>query len=519
MSQSTGAMYPPLVGDHEPVGAIQQHAGLMSLFMSSRRLLVFVFMTVVFAGASRPVMDPDFWWHLKTGQILFDTRHIPFTDIFSSMRYGSEWVAHEWLSEAFMYSVYRSLGFGGLILAFSLLITAACWISFKRMQRRAEHPYVPGFILMLGALTAAPSWGVRPQVFTFVLASIFIATLMDYIRDEKVRSLWKLAPLMLLWVNLHAGFALGLVLIGLTAFGLLLEDFVSQEWTYASMWRRIRPLCVIGIVCTIAVSCNPNGPRMFLYPLETLRSEAMMKYIDEWLSPNFHKLMFFPLGLFFLALLGSLALSKKRVRLAELLLLLVTAWASLRSARNVPFFVLIAMPVLAEHVWAALNSSSRMKWLTAPEKLESSKRKMVLNFLLLIGMPLLLAGFRLHQSVVEQPSKDAKMFPIAATEFISAQRPPQPIFNEYHWGGYLIWKLSPDYRVMIDGRADVYGDSFLDEFMSTRAGEPNWRTSLDKYGVRTAVIMPDAPLASLLREDERWQNVFEDKQAVVFVRK
>jgi hypothetical protein len=99
------------------------------------------------------------------------------------------------------------------------------------------------------------------------------------------------------------------------------------------------------------------------------------------------------------------------------------------------------------------------------------------------------------------------------------QKLPQPIFNDYGWGGYLIWKLYPDYRVYIDGRADVYGDAFMEEFLSAQAGEKGWRAPLDKYGIRTVLIKPDTALASLLREDAGWQKVFEDSQAVIFTRK
>ena len=83
----------------------------------------------------------------------------------------------------------------------------------------------------------------------------------------------------------------------------------------------------------------------------------------------------------------------------------------------------------------------------------------------------------------------------------------------------MIWKLYPDYRVYIDGRADVYGDAFMEEFLSAQSGQTGWRGPLDKYGIRTVLIKPDIALASLLRQDVAWQNVFEDQQAVIFVRK
>ena len=93
---------------------------------------------------------------------------------------------------------------------------------------------------------------------------------------------------------------------------------------------------------------------------------------------------------------------------------------------------------------------------------------------------------------------------------------PQPIYNEYAWGGYLIWKL-PDYRVYIDGRADVYGDAFLEEFLKTHDGIGDWRAPLDRHAIRTVMIDPNAPLASLLKQDAAWNKVFEDQQAVIFV--
>src|ERR1700692_4618991 len=97
---------------------------------SSRRLLVFVFMVLIFTGSAQPITDPDFWWHLRTGQYIIETRSIPHTDIFSTIRFGSEWVAHECLAGAFMSSVFRALGYGGLIVIFSILITAAFWIVY-----------------------------------------------------------------------------------------------------------------------------------------------------------------------------------------------------------------------------------------------------------------------------------------------------------------------------------------------------------------------------------------------------
>jgi len=224
------------------------------------------------------------------------------------------------------------------------------------------------------------------------------------------------------------------------------------------------------------------------------------------------------LALLILATFSALALSNRRPRPGQLLMLGVTAWAALRSSRNGPFFALVAMPMLAEHSWNWFTSQRWGRWLATPEKPGPDRMKVVLN-VLLVGIILAVSVLAVKRAVAMQPASESQKFPVAAVEFILAERPPQPILNEYVWGGYLIWRLYPDYRVYIDGRADVYGDKLVEEFVEMRDGKTTWRESLDNHGIRTVLVAPDVALASLLRQESGWLKVFEDKQAVIFVRR
>jgi hypothetical protein len=490
------------------------------MLRSTRELLAFLFLALIFILTAQPITDPDFWWHLKTGQYIVQTHSIPHTDIFSSLRFGSEWITHEWLSEVFMYSVFRKAGYGGLIVVFSIVITAAFWIAYQRCRRLAGHPYVAGFALLLGAAATMPAWGVRPQMFSLLLASIFISFLDRYSRRVATRSIWWLVPLMILWVNLHAGFALGLALIILTVAGLLVDWLLLRKESFGEVWSRVRPLCWLLVFFVAAVCLNPNGARMYSYPFETLTSHSMMQYIQEWQSPDFHGATFQALALLLLATFSVMALSSVRARPGQLLMLAATVWAALRSARNAPFFALVAMPLLAEHSWNWFTSHPWGRWLATPEEPGTDKAstlKLVLNTLL-FGIILAVSALAVGRALARQVVIEAQEFPAAAVDFIQTQRTPQPIYNEYVWGGYLIWRLYPDYRVYIDGRADVYGDRLIEEWLEAHDGNTNWRGPLDRYGIRTVLVKPDVALASLLRLDSSWQKVFEDKQAVIFVR-
>jgi hypothetical protein len=271
----------------------------------------------------------------------------------------------------------------------------------------------------------------------------------------------------------------------------------------------------------LAVSLNPAGVRLYLYPFETLTSHAMMRYINEWFSPDFHEIMFQPLAVLLFATFGAMALSRVRVRPGKLLMLVATGYMALRSGRNVPFFALVAMPLLAEHAWGWLARQSWGAFLSKPEKVgaeNQSTLKSALHVVLLVALPLAICFARVERVAAEQAEDESHNFPVAAVEFMRGRQLPQPVFNEYGWGGYMIWNLYPDYRVYIDGRADVYGDAYLEEFLKTHDGRTGWRVPLEREGVRTVVVKPDVPLASLLRQEAGWRNVFEDEQAVIFVR-
>jgi hypothetical protein len=242
----------------------------------------------------------------------------------------------------------------------------------------------------------------------------------------------------------------------------------------------------------------------------------MAAYIEEWASPDFHKVMFLPLGLLIFMLLGSLALATKRASAGELFLLVVTGFGALRSARHIPIFALIAVPILSRHIWSLLTERGWEKRLTAPET-PAATGALAFTVIFLLA-PTALGLFRVQHFVANQSAYEAKNYPVAAVNYLRANRLPGPIYNRYGWGGYLIRRLYPDYRVYIDGRADVYGDAFMVETMKTFDGHTQWREPLDRLAVRTVLIPPTAPLSSLLRQDNHWQKVYEDRQAVIFTR-
>jgi len=255
---------------------------------------------------------------------------------------------------------------------------------------------------------------------------------------------------------------------------------------------------------------------MYAYPLETLRSRAMQSYIGEWLSPDFHQPRYLPTLAMILATIALPALSPRRLRPREVLLLCVTTFAALRSVRHIAIYTLIASPILSAMVLTWLQVHWRR-----PEAKPSrmTPAKTFFNALLLTGF-FVFVVVRVRHVSQHQAEAEAKELPTAAVSFIASHRPPAPMLNHYNWGGYFIWKLYPEYRVYIDGRADLYGDAFMDDLATTfyLRGD-SWRSPLEKWGIRTVVLPPDAPLVTALRALPDWETMYADNQAVVLTRK
>jgi len=477
--------------------------------LSTRRIFVIILVLGMFAMAARSVADPDVWWHLRTGQLIIQNHQLFQADPYSFTRAGQPWINHEWLSQVAMYGVYRLAGWGGLIVGFAAIIAVSSLLVYLRSPGR---PYIAGVFTLWGAVAAAPILGVRPQMFSLLLASSFLLILE---RSEKHPGLlWWTAPLTLLWVNLHGGYLVGIGLMVAFLVGDALElAFGSQDRTRTA--SHLRRLALVA--CLAVVPLNPNGTRMYWYPLETLRSRAMQTYIDEWFSPNFHQAKELPFLCLILATLVALGISSRRLRARELLLLSATMWLALRSARHIPIYVLVAVPILSGATQSWLDEHGGASWFGSRTSSPGSRR-MLVNAIMLAAF-VVFTFARVRAVIRQQVESEAQHFPAAAVSYMARERPRGPIFNDYNWGGYLIGKLYPEYRVFIDGRTDVYGDSFMDDFYATYHLTDGWKRPIQRWQIRTVVLPPDAPLITALRSQPGWKQIYADSQAVIFIRK
>jgi hypothetical protein len=499
-----------------------------SYFLTTDRLLVIVLFVLIFAMAVRTPADTDTWWHLRSGQYVLENG-IPFRDPFSHTVFGKGWIDHGWLAQSGLYLLYANFGYAGLSLALALAVTLTMGFVFLQSE---VNLYLRAFVTVLAAITSALIWIARPQTISFVLAGAFCLILYCY--KYKGRNYLFLIPvLFILWVNVHGGFIIGFLILGSYVVGESLNNVLRWEGEHVLGRRQILTLISITVLSLPACLINPNTYKMLSYTFFTVGIGALRAYIQEWAAPDFHLLHFHPFIWMLLLTLAALGLSARRADCSDLVLVSGFCYMSLWAARNVALFALVAAPVLARHgaaVIEGLMASLYERGIVRGALAETLNKKFapaptlaVVNWVLLVVIALG-CGVQIYYPLTRQANLKAQeeSLPVGAVDFIAERQDSLPgeMFNSYNWGGYLIWRLYPRYRVFIDGRTDIYDDAFVGEYLKVVLLSEGWEEVLERYRVNFILIERESALAKFLKSGlaPDWKLAYEDEIASVFVR-
>jgi hypothetical protein len=485
--------------------------------MEFRRLLYFLAFLAVLTMAMRVSTASDTFWHLRAGEWILDHGEILREDPFSLTRFGEPWWYPGWLSQILLASAFHLYGFPALNILTSLFVLIGFIFIFQVME---GNDAVRVSVMLLTAVTSAVYWSARPHIITFALTGLFLWVLETY-RQKGRNLLWILPIGMALWGNIHGGFAVGFILLFCYLVGEAIETLLAvvlQKATLSAAIAKHRDALVhytiIGLISAAALSLNPYGPRMLLYPFMTVGIESLRDYIQEWQSPNFHDAQVYPFAVSILLLWLAFAISKRRIVAHEYLTSATFFVLALTAARNIALYALVVAPVLSRHLSSGLEPIlGRLK--SKREFRPSLARKLNLTLFVLC---VIAAGVKisvpLDNAVNTQALRD--LFPYDAVQFLRSREPEGPIFNSYNWGAYILWELYPDYRTFVDGRTDLFDDEILKSYLATWRGEPEWREVFDRWNIHLVFVEPNAPLRDQL-ELNGWKSIYVDDQAIILV--
>ena len=466
-----------------------------------------VLFIVGLAAAWGPLPPHDLWWQMRTGAIIASEHRIPTVDRFSWTAAGEPGRVQEWLAGLIFYQVQSRLGFDGLVLLQFALVAATLAAVGSIARSRGARPLDAMAIATLALWAIRPWLAIRPQLFTYAFLAASAAILESARRSDRPLRLMAIAPLTCLWANLHVGALLAPALLFLessTAGAMLLwrRSVDPRASDDDKTWARISG--VAGMAALAATLATPLAFGLWSYPSLVLGHPGVVDFITEWGSPSFQNPDMIPLGILLAMAFVGLSLGPTRASARDhVLLLLLLAWGLIHR-RNLPFFALLSGPLVAVRVAVA-----------AP-------RGVVPTIALLAAASVILGSGPgvAPLSLQEAFSWQAGMheFPEAAVRYLQSHPPEPGFFNEYRWGGYLIWRL-PSVPVFIDGRAEVYYRSgTFDDYVDIVWLRPGWKALLDRHRIRTVLMERSSALAQVLVASHEWRVAWQDELAVVLVR-
>ncbi|HTW96301.1 MAG TPA: hypothetical protein VMD74_01420 [Candidatus Methylomirabilis sp.] len=513
-------------------------------------------------------LDPDFGWHLKTGEQIWQTHAVPSLNNENWTLAGTTWVDHEWLANLLTYFIYHNLGYVAVSVFFALLITAALIIQLL-WARKNFLTNDRGLLLFLGlqglgVYCCLPSFGVRMQEISVLNLLLLLIIINQYEKNKNYRVLFWLPVLFIFWASLHGGFLIGLFVLGLYAAVKALEFFLSSRgWVkFLNYQSAIRPrqIATFLIFAALALAITfltPYHARLYEF-LSGYRDNFYQSHLSEWLGQYifpfvYRQLVYLEIVILFFVLVffGAFIFQGrdfKKINLWSVALLAVFSALAFKARRHFPLLFIVSAPILAAFFADFLNLPP-FSW----EKLRTRARWLNIFLVIFISAALLfsVAAFYFSTSFTNHPETAyASDYPYQAVQFLRAHPEwlAKKMFNEYGWGGYLIWQ-DPAQKLFCDGRLPQYplhGHSLLEEYYEF-SDPVKIPAKLKQYDIGLALVkikkdkirihwweeklmgikradleknqQSGFALADYLRGSSGWQSVYRDNLAEIFIKK
>lgn len=444
----------------------------------------------------------DLWWHIAAGRELVQTGNLRMVDDWSWSAYGGDWLNHEWLADLVFHGWATLWGIESLVY-WKWLVVVCAFLLLQFTLARDSGQLAALLWSGLAVATAAPFIDVRPHLYSLLLFCLLL-----YLALGRRASLWLLAPLFLLWVNLHGGFFFGLM-----ALAILL--FPWRDLSTASL----RAAVLAGAPCALVVLLNPYGFDAFLYPLKyAFQDSSPYRQLAEWLppfrpggirSPLFFTFMWMPL----LALAYALPAIRRQtgVPWEGLALTALTLAMALTSRRFIPLFAISLAVLMAPLTGIFLK------------RLERGAAGVALAVLALAFAALRMAPLPLAAAPAFHYLTSVYTYPAEMVNFMQRNELRGKVFAYYNWGGYLHLRTDGDLKVFIDGRADtLYSAQHYVDYVHVLHSRPGWVEWLNASDAEF-VMWPEqrgrggGKIGQLLATGE-WQFLYNDHTGWLLVR-
>jgi len=468
-----------------------------------------IFLLVLVSGPQMLSGDSDLGRHLALGNYILENHVVPSRDVFSHTLPDQPRPPYEWLTQVLFALVYRLLHLDGIILMTAIVISVTFALLYKYANDRCGSPALVLATAFLASSSSSIHWLPRPHIFTFLFLAIWIERLEKLRKGETVR-LFIFPLMMLFWANMHGGFVFGIL-----AWGAYFAGWLWERIRNNAVYQTGPRFLIVGISALIASVITPD----LWHNWEAILNNGnayILSRTNETLPPD----LTYPATVPFLILLFTTILlfliHRKKLPAAHFFLVTGFGFMSGLMARNIPLFAIVATPVICE---LAVNSLRSIQAWTQMERrfavFDSKTKTQVLPTLMI----LLTCGYfsyhfaRTGESIYQF---NPRVFPVQAADWLETNLQRGNMFNEFNWGGYLLFRFNGMQHVFVDSQSDFYGEPLLRDYEQIMTAQGDWQGKLETYRISWVIIPNNMPLTKALSESQKWRQVYQDNTAKIF---
>ena len=488
--------------------------------ITAARAAIICALSVILVYFSRlPLAHIDLWGHLAWGRWIVEHRRLPATEPFMPLVKGVPVVDTAWLSQVAGYAVHSIAGPTGLQFLHGLAVAASCAVLLGAIGQRTQCLVALLAGLATLVLTQWFQWQIiRPQTAGQLSFAALIFLLV--VRKDKRPTSGLVAALYVFWANSHGSFIIGLMMMALMATGRAVDLWIAGMRSIREIVRdeQLHRLALLGLLSAAAALLNPYGPGLYR-EVAQFSGNPNLRDLLEWAPLSFSTWQGRLFGFVAVVLVLLKLITRRSFRFQEGLPLIVLGAAVILSARFIVWWGPLAACATAAAIDELLQRAAVRE---KPRPVRS--RRWTAGAALALALGCALTPFVRRIVTGREPPLEqtvSRRTPIGSTEWFRLRPPKGLLFNSYEWGDYLVWAGPAEIEVFVTSHVHVIPPPVWRDYRSISTASEGWQARLDHYSVQTAIVdLARHPrLARAMSDSDAWEQVYRDRQAVIFTRR
>lgn len=474
-----------------------------------------------------PLPPNDLWWHMAAGRAMVREGALITTNRWAyTIPADTPYVYQSWLSEIVMYGLWWLGDVPMLTLGRTLAIVGSYGLLAWHAWRRSQNGRAVAAALLLAVLIGWNNWTLRPQTLALLPGAAFAVVLGEWLDGRwGWRSLVALPLLMVVWVNMHGSFVLGIGLLGLAWLAAAIDFLGADRGRRAEAWQRTRSLTIVGGATLLAALCQPLGIGIVGYLRTMLGNAALQQWFVEWQPPD-NGFNLLNTGFWFFAVLlllaALMALGRRRPGLTYVLWYCALAWLTIDGVRYAIWFGLLILPLLADQLASLARSRRPIPTGRAFNRLYLSVVALSLVAVLPWFQPARFLGddaAHLFADAGPYQRLLGDTTPVAVSEWLAAHPQPGRFWIDQNYSSYTMWRL-PELRVFADLRVELFPISVWEDYFAISRGNANSLAVLDRWKIDNLLLARggNEALYTLLLQTPGWCEPYRDARSAVLTR-